>query len=221
MTKKKYFYSKDGKRISEKEFKRREKISKTLKQKSKEKKREVLKKYSTRAAPRVTKKSSRRTKKTPIVSFTVKRKRAKVKSFSKKGSKNFFYAEKRYYELDVPIYIDNPNTAKEAIEKIEEIRAPMLEDFSKKNVKNRLINVGYDISITFKSKDKKSETTIQKPCYVPSFPASDKAEANKAITLLKEDIQDRFKKYFTKQGFNELAIFGFETEISNKSAFDD
>lgn len=221
MAKAKYYYSKEGKRISKQEFERRQKISRSLKTRNQEKKREALKRYSGRTAPRTSKQPPRRARKTSVTSFTVKRKRSKVKSFPKKGSKNFYYAEKRYYELDVPILIDNPATAREALEKIEEIRAPLIEDFSKKKIKHRLINIGYDISITFQSKDRnpKKAVTIEKPCYVPSFEASDSRGADAAITELKKDIQDRFQKYFTKTGFDGLAIFGFETEISNKGIF--
>lgn len=230
MTKTKYYYDKNGKRISKVEGLRREKISKTLKKRNEVKKRETLKRNNARIVARTSSKPSKRPKKstrivrrkTEKLTFTVKRKRAKVKSFpNKKDKTTFFFSDKRYYELDTPLIIENETEARNIKEHIVDVKEAMYEDIkSIKNVKNRLVNIGYDISITFKSKDGKSKTDIDKVCYTPSVVITNKSDFNSAVNLLQSEIGERFVKYFSKNGFGgEIGIRGFETEISNEGIF--
>lgn len=226
MTKKKlkYYFDKQGKRLSTKEGLRRERISKSKLKSNKRLKDETLKRNNARVAKRPTRKSSQRTKRVPSLSFTVGRKRSKVKTFpSKHNKKNFFYAEKRNYQLDTPIIINNETEARNIKDYIGDLKEAMYDDLKKiKHVKNRLINVGYDISLTFQSKDKKKSKTvnIDKTCYTPSVVIASRTDFGNAMSLLQNEIAERFVKYFSKTGFGgEIGIHGFETEISSKGIF--
>lgn len=222
MAKKKYFYDKSGKRISEKEHLRRLRISRSLKKKKKEKKNAITKRRNFRTDGVSAKRPPRNFRKNKIPTITTKRKRAKVKSYPQKASKRFYYTEKRYHELDVPLIISSTKDVETAAAIVPTLIDSIWNDYTKKKIKYRIINVGYHIGMTFTNNNGDVETkrfTVEKVSYLRGFIIETKKVLQQRLLELANEIFVRFNEYRMRQNFYELVLFGFDSEISLDNAF--
>lgn len=177
-----------GKRISEKEYQRRLKISKSLKKFHSTKKTKVKKNATTSKpvktkprrtksntkpkTPKTTKKVTKKTRKTDkrkTVStrknFTTQRTRSKVKTFPKKHFKSvFMYTAKKRFLLNKPIRVLSPTDIEKVAIEITPMLEPIYKFFIETKGKKRkaVLNLGYVISLQFISKDKMNKKRIGK-----------------------------------------------------------
>lgn len=216
----KYFYSKTtGKRISKLEYQRREKISKSLKARNKGKKNAAVKKLHVKSA-----KKSKRNPKRVIkrIEFKISRKRVRVKAYPrKKNPNNFFFADKRYYELPNPITIEQQSDIESAVSTVDSLIPQLMEDFDFKSKKPRILNVGYHLFIIFTSAEGEitEQGTVESVAYQDGFMANSIDSLMGALNGIKGNIETRFTKYLKTTGFAYMQLMGFETEISTGDEF--
>ena len=170
-------------------------------------------KRTNKKKPQTKKKARKTTEK-----FEAKRKRVKVKTFPKKGQKdNFFFSDKKVFSLKRKINVVDKSDIDRVSNAIDTIRPDLNKFFkeSKGKKRNKLMNLGYQIKLEFRSKDGKSKNVIETTSFTPSFKVSKSDSIDNSITGLVENIDQRFNDYLKRSGFFALAFSGVEAEMQN------
>lgn len=143
------------------------------------------------------------------------RTRYSVKAFYQKESPKFFLANKKYLKFRKSVIVKTKNDILDVLNEVEFLRDKILRFFKRyKSGREQFFSIGYDIALFIDKENGQGYTKVfRQISYMPVTKSFGKADLNRLIDLLLQDMEERIERYLARHFSHFLKVYGIDLEV--------